>query len=94
LKSWLRITLYKTEGYNSRVYSYENDLLYYFAIPEFHGTGIRSYLNLKWQPIRAIALYYKVGYTLRQGASSMGSGNDASPGDHRFDVRGQIFFKF
>jgi hypothetical protein len=94
LKSWLRITLYKTESYNSRVYSYENDLLYYFAIPEFHGTGIRSYLNLKWQPIRAIALYYKVGYTLRQGASSMGSGNDASPGDHRFDVRGQIFFKF
>ena len=48
LKCWFRMAYYHTDGYNSRVYSYENDLLYYFAIPEFHGEGVRSYLNLKW----------------------------------------------
>ena len=94
LKSWLRLTLYNTDGYNSRVYSYENDLLYYFAIPEFHGKGVRSYLNLKWQPVRMLTFYLKAGYTLREGATSMGSGNDASPGNHRFDVRGQVYLKF
>ena len=85
---------YHTEGYNSRVYSYENDLLYYFAIPEFHGKGVRSYVNLKWQPGKLLAVYLKAGYTLRKGATSMGSGNDATQGDCRLDVRGQIYLKF
>jgi hypothetical protein len=94
LKCWYRITLYNTGGYNSRIYSYENDLLYYFSIPEFHGRGIRSYLNLKYQPLKLLAVYLKAGYTLRDGATSMGSGNDETQGGHRFDVRGQVCLKF
>jgi len=94
LKCWFRMAYYHTDGYNSRVYSYENDLLYYFAIPEFHGEGVRSYLNLKWQPCRLMTFYFKGGYTLRDGVSSMGSGNDATPGNRRFDIRGQLYLKF
>jgi len=93
-KCWYRMAFYSTEGYNSRVYSYENDLLYYFSIPEFHGKGVRSYLNLKYQPLKLLTFYFKAGYTLRDGATSMGSGNDATPGGHRFDFRGQICLKF
>jgi hypothetical protein len=33
MKFWIRLAYYNTDSYNSRVYSYENDLLYYFAIP-------------------------------------------------------------
>ncbi len=94
LKCWLRMAYYHTAGYNSRVYSYENDLLYYFAIPEFHGKGIRTYVNLKWQPGKLLAVYLKAGYTLRRGATSLGSGNDATQGNCRLDVRGQIYLKF
>ncbi len=93
-KCWFRMTFYSTEGYNSRVYSYENDLLYYFSIPEFHGKGVRSYFNLKYQPVKLLTFYFKAGYTLRDGATSMGSGNDETQGDHRFDLRGQICLKF
>ena len=88
------MAFYKSDGYNSRVYSYENDLLYYFAIPEFHGTGVRSYLNLKWQTGKSVSIYLKGGYTLREGATSLGSGNDASAGNHRVELRGQVFLKF
>jgi len=94
LKCWFRMAYFHTEGYNSRVYSYENDLLYYFAIPEFHGEGVRSYLNLKWQPCRLMTFYFKGGYTLREGVTFMGSGNDATQGNHRFDIRGQIYLRF
>jgi hypothetical protein len=94
LKCWLRVAYYNTDGYNSRVYSYENDLLYYFAIPEFHGIGMRSYLNLKWQPSKNLVVYGKAGYTFREGETSMGSGNDASPGNRKFDFRSQICLKF
>ena len=94
LKSWIRLACYSTEGYNSRVYAYENDLLYYFAIPEFHGKGVRSYLNLKWQPCKLMTFYFKGGYTLRNDATIMGSGNDATEGNHRFDLRAQLCLKF
>ncbi len=94
LKCWFRLAYYHTDGYNSRVYSYENDLLYYFAIPEFHGKGIRTYLNVKWQPVKALTIYAKAGYTFREGAEAMGSGNDASPGNYRMDVRAQIAYRF
>lgn len=94
LKFWFRIVGYATDGYNSRVYAFENDLLYYFAIPEFHGRGVRSYINLKWQPCRLFSLFLKGGYTLRENAQVMGSGADATPGNHRFDVRGQICLRF
>ncbi|MEI7828309.1 MAG: helix-hairpin-helix domain-containing protein [Prolixibacteraceae bacterium] len=93
-KCWFRVARYSTDGYNSRVYSYENDLLYYFAIPEFHGKGWRTYLNLKWQPCRLITLYFKGGYTIREGAAFLGSGNDTTQGNHRFEVRSQVCLKF
>ena len=94
LKCWLRLAYYHTDGYNSRIYSYENDLLYYFAIPEFHGVGVRSYVNLKWQPKRMFTFYIKAGYTLREGAAEMGSGNDVTPGNYRMDIRSQMVLKF
>ena len=93
-KGWFRVAWYNTGGYNSRIYSYENDLLYYFAIPEFNGKGLRTYLNLKWQPGKRMALYLKGGYTLREDVTFMGSGNDATQGNHRFDVRAQICLQF
>jgi hypothetical protein len=94
LKCWYRIAWYHTDGYNSSIAAYENDLLYYFAIPSFFGAGIRSYLNLKWQPLHFFSFYLKAGYTLRAGATLMSSGNDATQGDHRFDFRGQICLRF
>jgi len=93
-KCWIRLAGYATEGYNSRVYAYENDLLYYFAIPEFHGIGVRSYLNVKYQPNRLLIVYFKGGYTHRSSATAMGSGNDATPGNYRIDVRAQLCLKF
>ena len=94
IKFWIRFAYYNTDSYNSRVYSYENDLLYYFAIPEFHGSGVRTYLNLKWMPVKMLTIYLKAGYTLRQGAESMGSGNDATTGNHKIDMRSQLAFRF
>ncbi len=93
-KAWFRMAAYKTDGYNSRVFSYENDLIYYYAIPSFYGKGIRTYLNLKWQPSRLFSVYLKGGYILRANAVSMGTGNDATLGNHRFDWRGQFCLNF
>ncbi len=41
------LAYFKTDGYNSRLYAYENDLLYAFSIPALYGNGIRGCLNFQ-----------------------------------------------
>lgn len=48
LSFWLRYSIFRTDGWNSRIYSYENDLLYSFNIPALSGVGSRSYLMIKY----------------------------------------------
>jgi hypothetical protein len=46
---WVRYCLFNTEDWNSRIYTYENDLLYSFSIPALAGEGSRSYIIAKWK---------------------------------------------
>ena len=94
LKMWFRYARFNTDGYNSRVYAFENDLLYSFSIPEFHGTGQRVYLNLKWSPALWITAYLKGGITIHDGASSWGSGYDTTSGNNRIELKGQLYLRF
>ncbi len=42
-----RLSFFQTESYNSRIYSFENDMLYQFSIPAFSGRGTSAYINLR-----------------------------------------------
>ena len=42
-----RLAYFDTDGYNSRLYAYENDVLYAFSIPALYDRGIRTYLNFR-----------------------------------------------
>ena len=91
---WFRYAWFKTDGYNSRIYAYENDLLYSYSIPEFHGTGHRIYLNLKWKPTSHIIAYVKGGVTLHNGATTWGSGNDLTNGNSRSEIKALLYLRF
>jgi hypothetical protein len=39
----LRFALFDTEGYDARMYAYENELIGVFSIPPYAGRGIRWY---------------------------------------------------
>lgn len=93
-KIWLRYAYFNTEGFNSRIYMFENDLLYSFSIPEFHGVGHRYYLNLKWNPSSRFTLYLKAGCTIHNGVSAWGSGNDITQGNQRMELRGLLHWRF
>jgi len=48
LTLWFRYCLFSTDDWDSRIYAYENDLLYSFSIPALSGEGSRSYIMAKW----------------------------------------------
>jgi hypothetical protein len=46
---WFRHCIFNTDNWNSRLYTYENDLLYSFSIPALSGKGTRIYLMAEWE---------------------------------------------
>jgi hypothetical protein len=60
---WVRYCLFNTDSWASRIYSYENDLLYSFSIPALAGDGSRSYIMVRWKIGRFAELRVKYGNT-------------------------------
>jgi hypothetical protein len=68
---WFRYCLFDTNDWTSRIYAYENDLLYSFSIPALSGDGSRSYLMLKWKIADLAELRIKYGITSVSSELSM-----------------------
>jgi hypothetical protein len=63
LTVWLRYCIFKTDTWDSRLYTYENDLLYSFSIPALSGEGSRSYIMVKWEIKDIAEVRFKYGQT-------------------------------
>ncbi|MDO8927825.1 MAG: helix-hairpin-helix domain-containing protein [Bacteroidota bacterium] len=66
-----RLAYFETNGYNSRLYAYENDLLYSFSIPALYGKGIRSYFNFRQALNDKLTFWLKFAATRRFSQSGM-----------------------
>ena len=58
-----RLAYFQTDGYNSRLYAYENDLLYSFSVPALYGDGIRTYFNFQQKLSSKFTLWIKLAAT-------------------------------
>ena len=89
-----RFALFDTDDYNSRIYAFENDLLYQFSIPAYYNKGTRAYINLRYKGIRNLTIEARIAQTYWANEESIGGGNDAIDGNVRTDVKAQIKYKF
>ena len=64
----LRAQAFDAREWNNRVYMYENDVLYAYAIPFVYGLGGRFWLNARYKINDTFALYLRVSETVYQGA--------------------------
>lgn len=58
-----RLTAYHTTSWESRLYAYENDVLYGFAVPALYEKGLRAYAVFKYSAFRWADIWVKVGNT-------------------------------
>lgn len=89
-----RLALFNTDSYNSRIYSYENDLLYSYSIPGYQDKGIRFYINIGYRPERSLDLSARYAITSYYNTESIGSGLDAIEGHNRSEVKVQLRYAF
>jgi len=83
----IRMQYFESDSYNARLYAYENDVLYYYAIPTFYDKGIRYYLNLKYALGRSVSVWLKWAETLYTGKNTIGSGLDEIEGSRKSEIR-------
>ncbi len=89
-----RYALFQTNTYDSRIYAYENDVLYFFSIPAHSGKGSRAYALIKYDVSRCIDLWIRWGQFFYTDRKVVGSGLDESQGNTRSEVKVQALFKF
>ncbi len=63
LSVWFRYCIFNTDNWESRLYTWENDLLYSFSIPALSGKGSRSYIVAGWKIWDGAELRVKYGIT-------------------------------
>ncbi|MCB0495827.1 MAG: helix-hairpin-helix domain-containing protein [Cyclobacteriaceae bacterium] len=89
-----RYSIFDTDGYLSRQYMYEKDVLYAFSTPQFSGRGVRYYLLVKYAPIKPLALRAKWSQTIYYDRSSIGSGNSEINGNTKSQFTLQLKYDF
>ena len=94
LSATMRLQYFETDGFNSRIYAYENDVLYSFSIPAFFDKGWRYYLNLNYSFSKKIQGWFRISQTLYKDKNLIGSGLDEITGKHRTEAKVQLLYNF
>ena len=76
-----RAQAFDAREWNNRVYIYENDVLYAYAIPFVYGLGGRFWLNARYKINDTFSLYLRVSETIYQNAWAMEHNKDCTRAD-------------
>jgi hypothetical protein len=90
----VRYALFDTDGYDSRIYAYENDILYAFSVPAFSGKGMRIYMLAKMKVFDSLNLYAKIGRTVHPDLKEIGNDLTLIPKNHKTDLKIEVIWKF
>ncbi|MFZ9388817.1 MAG: ComEA family DNA-binding protein [Chitinophagaceae bacterium] len=60
-----RYQYFETDGYDSRVYSFENDVLYSYSVPSVYGHGARIYLNIIYKTSPGFKIWLRWAQTVK-----------------------------
>ena len=86
----LRYALFDTEDYDTRLYSFENNALYAFAVPAYYYQGSRAYVLIRYSLLRHCDLWVRYGVFLYNNRSSISSGAEGIMGSRKSDLIVQL----
>lgn len=91
----LRYALFDTKSYDSRVYIYENDVLYGYSVPALYYKGQRAYLMVNWDITRNFEIWVRLASTIYDNVNvqSVGSLNEIDS-NHKTELKVQARLKF
>lgn len=90
-----RYALFDTKGYDTRIYAYENDILYEFANPFYANSGKRAYFNFRHKLTKHITWEARYAITSYNDLKVISKGsNEQIDGSVKSEVKLQVKFSF
>jgi len=89
-----RFALFDTDSYNSRIYSYESDVLYYYRIPSYYNRGSRTYLVARYNIKKGIDFWLRWSAWNYINMETISSGLNEIDGNTKSEIRAQFRFQF
>jgi hypothetical protein len=90
----VRLLYFETDSYNSRLYAFENDVLYSFSIPVFYDKGYRYYINMNYDLSKKLTIWARWAQTIYKDKNIIGSSLDEIQGKKRSDFKFQAVYTF
>ena len=88
----VRLQYFETDGYDSRLYAYENDVMYSFSIPVFYDKGFRYYLNFNYDINKNFAVWLRWAQTINKDKTTVGTGLDQINGAVKTELKIQLMY--
>jgi len=90
----IRYAVFETPGYNTRIYAYENDVLYGFSVPAYYYRGSRINLNVRYRIRRDVDLWLRYAATFYTNRTYIGSGYERIEGNRKSEIKFQLRIDF
>ncbi|RZK26130.1 MAG: helix-hairpin-helix domain-containing protein [Flavobacterium sp.] len=90
----IHLAYFNTGTYNTRIYSYEKDVLYGFAFGMYNGKGFRGVVNIKCKFNKHTSAWMRYAAFLYPGLKLIGSGPDEITGNKKQEIKIQLRHQF
>ncbi|NVO03282.1 MAG: helix-hairpin-helix domain-containing protein [Bacteroidetes bacterium] len=90
----LMYAIFDTDNYDTRIYAFENDVLYGYSSPAYYYKGSRINCVLKYRLSRSIDVWLKYGQTIYSNKNVVSSGLTEINGNTKSEIKAQIRFRF
>jgi hypothetical protein len=90
----LRYAVFNTDSYNTRIYTYESDVLNAYSVPPLYDKGTRMYLMLQYKMGENLDFWLRYAQTKYVNKTEIGSGLNLIEGDTKSEVKFQLRWKF
>lgn len=85
-----RVTVFETESFATRLYQFENDLLYVLSNEVLYNQGQRMYVLVNYEPLSYLEIWAKFGITIFENEQQISSGLNQIDGNKRSDIGFQV----
>ncbi len=89
-----RYTLFDIEDYNSRIYSYEPDVLYAFTIPSYQYQGAKIIVNVNIKAFKGLRIWCRLSHTMYRNKESISTGYQEVKGNKLTEIKFQAQYLF
>lgn len=93
LKISFRYAYFDTESYNTRIYTYESDILNVYSVPAVYDKGTRTYLMLNYSLGQNLTFWIRYSQTWYTNKTEIGSGLNEIKGDTKSEIKFQLRWK-